>query len=162
MLAVLIRDRRSPWPVLKEISWSVILLVAGLFVLVEALTRTGLIADLANLLQEGAKYSANETAAAAGAAIALAGNLTNNLPSGLVASLTLAQAHVAQRITDALLIGVDLGPNLSITGSLATILWLAAIRREGETVTFWRFFKAGAVVMPPALLLALGARLLLA
>ena len=32
------------------------------------------------------------------------------------------------------LIGVDLGPNLSVTGSLATILWLTAIRREGEDV----------------------------
>jgi arsenical pump membrane protein len=160
MLGVLLRDRASPWPMLREISWSVILLVAGLFVLVEALARTGLIAVLASLLQAGAKHSVNMTATAAGAAIALAGNLTNNLPSGLVASLTLAQAHVAQRITDALLIGVDLGPNLSITGSLATILWLLAIRREGETVTFRQFFKVGAVVMPPALLLALGARLL--
>lgn len=161
-LAVLVRDRVSPWLLLREISWSVIALVAGLFVLVEALTRTGLIAGLAHLLQTGAKHSVDVTAAAAGTAIALAGNLTNNLPSGLVASLTLAQAHVPQRITDALLIGVDLGPNLSITGSLATILWLAAIRREGETVTFWRFFKVGAIVMPPALLLALGARLLVA
>ena len=160
MLGVLLRDRASPWPMLREISWSVILLVAGLFVLVEALARTGLIAVLASLLQAGAKHSVNMTATAAGAAISLAGNLTNNLPSGLVASLTLAQAHVAQNITDALLIGVDLGPNLSITGSLATILWLLAIRREGETVTFRRFFKVGAVVMPPALLLALGARLL--
>ena len=64
-------------------------------------------------------------------------------------------------VTDALLIGVDLGPNLSITGSLATILWLTAIRREGEDVTFWRFLKVGALVMPPALVLAIGARLLL-
>ena len=55
---------------------------------------------------------------------------------------------------------VDLGPNLSVTGSLATILWLLAIRREGQEVGFWQFFKVGAVVMPPALLLALGARLL--
>ena len=56
--------------------------------------------------------------------------------------------------------GADLGPNLSVTGSLATILWLSAIRREGQEVGFWQFFKVGAVVMPPALLLALGARLL--
>ena len=35
-------------------------------------------------------------------------------------------------MTGAMLIGVDLGPNLSITGSLATILWLVAMRREGQ------------------------------
>jgi arsenical pump membrane protein len=64
-------------------------------------------------------------------------------------------------VTDALLIGVDLGPNLSVTGSLATILWLNAIRREGENVSFGRFLKVGIFVMPPALLLALGLRLAL-
>ena len=53
------------------------------------------------------------------------------------------------------LIGIDLGPNLSITGSLATILWLIATRREGLEVTFWDFLKWGALVMPPALLVAL-------
>jgi arsenical pump membrane protein len=162
MLVVLLRDRASPWPVLKEISWSVILLVAGLFVLVEALTRTGLVDLLAAWLQDGVRHSASAVAAAAGVAIALASNLMNNLPAGLIASLSIAKAHAPTRIVDALLIGVDLGPNLSVTGSLATILWLLAIRREGETVTFWRFFKVGVVVMPPALLLALGARLFIA
>ena len=73
--------------------------------------------------------------------------------------LVLAQAQPGQLVTDAALIGVDLGPNLSITGSLATILWLTAIRREGLDVTYWRFLKIGAAVMPPALILALGARL---
>jgi arsenical pump membrane protein len=54
-------------------------------------------------------------------------------------------------------VGVDLGPNLSVTGSLATILWLIALRREGEHVSALTFLKAGAVVMPPALLLATAA-----
>jgi len=70
------------------------------------------------------------------------------------------QAHSPERVIDALLIGVDLGPNLSITGSLATILWLSAIRREGEDVSFMKFLKVGALVMLPALVLALGARIL--
>jgi arsenical pump membrane protein len=51
---------------------------------------------------------------------------------------------------------VDLGPNLSVTGSLATILWLTALRREGQGIDAWTFLKLGAVVMPPALVLALG------
>jgi len=57
----------------------------------------------------------------------------------------------------AVLIGVDLGPNLSITGSLATILWLVALRREGLRVSAWDFLKVGAIVMTAALLGALGA-----
>jgi len=52
------------------------------------------------------------------------------------------------------LIGVDLGPNLSVTGSLATILWLTALRREGHGVSARTFLKIGLLVMPPALVLA--------
>ena len=33
----------------------------------------------------------------------------NNLPAGLIASTTIAQAHPPQKVVDALLIGVDLG-----------------------------------------------------
>jgi arsenical pump membrane protein len=42
-----------------------------------------------------------------------------------------------------------------VTGSLATILWLVALRREGIDVGFWRFLALGLVVMPPALIAAL-------
>ena len=159
---VLVRTRTSPGPVLRGISWAVLPLVAGLFVLVEGLDRTGVIRQLAAALRAGVHASPTGTAWAAGGILAVACNLMNNLPAGLVASATLAHAHPPQPVTDALLIGVDLGPNLSVTGSLATILWLTAIRREGEDVSFWRFLKVGVVVMPPALLLALAARLLVA
>jgi arsenical pump membrane protein len=49
---------------------------------------------------------------------------------------------------------VDLGPNLWVTGSLATVLWLIALRREGEQISGWKFFRTGLIVMPPALLLS--------
>jgi arsenical pump membrane protein len=151
--------RRSPAKLVTSISWSILPLVAGLFVLVEALARTGVIAMLATLLGRAIEAGEGMTAMGAGALLGLASNLTNNLPAGLIASEVIAQAHPPRIVTDALLIGVDLGPNLSITGSLATILWLAAIRREGEDVDFWRFLRVGALAMPSALILALLARL---
>jgi arsenical pump membrane protein len=157
---VLIRKRASPVPVLKGVSWAVLPLVAGLFVMVEALNRSGLTAALASALRAGASRSADGAAAISGLVLAVVSNLMNNLPAGLIASTTVSQAHAPQKVVDALLIGVDLGPNLSITGSLATILWLTAIRREGEEVGFMKFLKVGALVMPPALILAILARLL--
>jgi arsenical pump membrane protein len=156
-----LRTRTSPWPLMRGVSWSVLPLVAGLFVLVEALNRSGLIRLLAGLLQRAAHASTTGAAAGAGGLVAVTANLVNNLPAGLIASATLAQAHAPATVTDAVLIGVDLGPNLSITGSLATILWLTAIRREGESVGFWRFLRVGALVMPVALIPALVARLLI-
>jgi arsenical pump membrane protein len=91
----------------------------------------------------------------AGIIVALASNLLNNLPTGLVAATVSQSAHVTLQVTSGALIGVDLGPNLSVTGSLATILWLIALRREGEAVTAWQFLKLGIIVMPPALVVAL-------
>jgi arsenical pump membrane protein len=91
-----------------------------------------------------------------GLILALACNLMNNLPAGLVAGSVLAADHVPSHVAAAALIGVNLGPNLSITGSLATILWLAALRREGQEVGAWRFLRLGAAVMFPALILSIG------
>ena len=56
-----------------------------------------------------------------------------------------------------MLIGVDLGPNLSVTDSLATILWLVALRREKIEISAWRFLWLGFLVMPLALCAALAA-----
>ena len=75
------------------------------------------------------------------AIVVLLSNLMNNLPTGLLAATIGQNAAVPIQVTAGLLIGVDLGPNLLVTGSLATILWLIALRREGEAVTAWQFLK---------------------
>ncbi len=154
-ILVMATGRQSPLPVLKDISWSVLPLVAGLFILVEGLDRTGVLPALARILKEAATASPQTASWIAGIVVAIASNLVNNLPMGLIAATTSQAAHVPAHITGAILIGIDLGPNLSVTGSLATILWLIALRREGENVGAVRFLKLGLVVMPPALLLSL-------
>jgi len=68
--------------------------------------------------------------------------------------------HLPDHLRHAFLLGIDLGPNLSVTGSLAAVLWLIALRREGFKVSGWEFLKTGAWVMPPALLLSTLALLL--
>jgi arsenical pump membrane protein len=92
---------------------------------------------------------------AAGFAVALISNGMNNLPVGLASGSALRHAGLGGAIQHAVLIGVDLGPNLSVTGSLATILWLIVLRREGVEITAWEFLKVGMIVMPVALLLSL-------
>ena len=152
---VLLLERKSPWPVFADVSWSVIPLVGGLFILVEGLNRTGILPSLARLLQATAAAAPHSTSWAAGLITAFVSNLINNLPMGLIAATTTQGAQVPHEVTSAVLIGVDLGPNLSVTGSLATILWLIALRREGEHVGALRFLRIGIVVMPLALVLAL-------
>jgi arsenical pump membrane protein len=157
MGVVLVTERKRPWPMLKGITWSVLPLVAGLFVLVEALDKSGLIRSIADLLKHQAEQSAATAGWGAGIVVAVAANLMNNLPAGLIAGNALQAANAPDQVTRAVLIGVDLGPNLSITGSLATILWLSALRREGQSVSAIDFLKLGFLVMPPALILAIAA-----
>lgn len=152
---VLITSRRSPLPVLRDISWGVLPLVAGLFILVASVEQTGILNSVTQMLHNVAASSPRDASFGAGILVALASNLLNNLPTGLVAATVSQSADVPLQVTSATLIGVDLGPNLSVTGSLATILWLMALRREGEAVTVWQFLKLGIIVMPPALVVAL-------
>jgi arsenical pump membrane protein len=154
-ILILAGNRQSPVPVLRDISWSVLPLVAGLFVLVEALQQTGVIDILVRLAEGFAAQSVPGTAAGAGIVVATASNLINNLPTGLIAGSVTHAAALPMSITSAILVGVDLGPNLSVTGSLATLLWLVVLRREGESVGAWQFLKLGLLVMPPALIGAL-------
>ena len=158
---VLAANREGVWPLVRHVSWGVLPLVAGLFVLVEGLVRTGVIAAFTRLVAEGVAGSPTGTAWIAGLAIAVACNLMNNLPVGLIAGSVVSADQVPAAVTGAALIGVDLGPNLSVTGSLATILWLVALRREGQDVGPWQFLLVGIVVTPPALLLTIAALLAL-
>jgi len=151
-VAILSIRKISPFEIARDISWSVLPLVAGLFVLVEAIQGSGVLEPLMHALPQTSAAHPDATVFTAGGVVALACNLVNNLPLGLIAGAVATGAHLTPQITGALLIGVDLGPNLSVTGSLATILWLVALRREGQSVSAWTFLKFGAVVMPLALL----------
>ena len=155
VLLVVARDRRGLPSVLRSVSWGVLALVAGLFVLVEALEKTGVTRMLAGAAQALVQDAGALSPFASGAALAVVCNLVNNLPAGLLAGRVVEMAHVPGPVRSAVLIGVDLGPNLSVTGSLATILWLTALRRTGHEISFWRFLKLGVLIMPPALFLAI-------
>ena len=141
--------------VAKGVSWAVLPLVAGLFVIVEALKNAGLLrAGLAGLtsLAPMPTWIAKGVSAFA---VAFISNGMNNLPVGLMSRAAIQHAQESGVVAHAIVIGVDLGPNLSVTGSLATILWLIALRRENVEITAWEFFKFGIVAMPLALLASL-------
>jgi arsenical pump membrane protein len=157
---VSLRNRTNPLRLLREISWSTLALVGGLFVLVNAVERAGALRVTADWLRQAQALPPGRGAAVLGLAVGVANNAVNNLPLGLLASGTLGAVHPGSFLTNVVLLGIDLGPNLSITGSLATVLWLITLRREKIEVGFVRFLKVGAVVMPLTLLLTVGALVL--
>ncbi|HUN85804.1 MAG TPA: arsenic transporter [Terracidiphilus sp.] len=151
VLVLATRNRTVVFHVARGVSWSVLPLVAALFVMVEALKNAGLLwAGLAGLhwLDHASPLLARGSSAFA---VALLSNGMNNLPVGLMSGAALQHAQQSGLVAHALLIGVDLGPNLSVTGSLATILWLIALRREKVEISAREFFKVGVIAMPLAL-----------
>jgi arsenical pump membrane protein len=147
-------DRTVARTVVRGTAWSVVPLVAGLLVVVAALEGAGVTRlaarglDLVRLLPGGVGREV------AGFATTVLANAANNLPAAVFAgrALTAAPAHP---LAHAVLVGIDLGPNLSVGGSLATLLWLIALRREGVEMTPLRFFFSGALVTIPAMFVAL-------
>ena len=160
---VSIKARSSPIKLAREISWATLLLVAGLFVMVDAVESQGALNLTRQWLAWASNLGQNTAAMVVGFAVGIANNIVNNLPLGLIAGGMIQAAHTKGLMANAMLIGVDLGPNLCVTGSLATILWLLALRKHpgGDTagekldVSFWKFLRVGAVAMPLALFAAL-------
>jgi arsenical pump membrane protein len=158
---VSITAQSNPLRLAREISWATLALVAGLFIMVEAMESIGAMQQTRDWLTWVQTQGSTSGTLITGFAVGIANNFVNNLPLGLIAGSTLQAAHTKGLIADAVLIGVDLGPNLSITGSLATILWLIALRKEKLDVSFWDFLKVGVVAMPMALLASLGGAILM-
>jgi arsenical pump membrane protein len=160
-LAVSIKARSNPLKLAREISWGTLGLVAGLFILVDAIESIGALQYTQAALHWVEGLAPAMGAILTGFSVGIANNLVNNLPLGLIAGSTLQAAHTRGLIANAVLIGVDLGPNLSVTGSLATILWLIALRKHKLDVNFWDFLRVGITAMPVALLASLGAAILM-
>jgi arsenical pump membrane protein len=154
-------SRSNPIHLVREVSWSVLPLVAGLFIIVEAVRSAGAMQLLQGAFQQMMSWPYGAAGLGVGSAVGFGSDLVNNLPLGLITGATLRSMPLQPILARVVLIAIFLGPNLSITGSLATILWLIAIRREGLHITAWQFFKIGMIIMPVSLLMAILAAVLI-
>jgi arsenical pump membrane protein len=71
---------------------------------------------------------------------AVSSNLINNLPAAAMLSARFPTHPYS------LLLGLNLGPNLTVVGALSSMLWLKVARREGASPSVWTFTKIGVVV----------------
>jgi arsenical pump membrane protein len=155
LIVICVKERTNPLILARDISWSTLLLVVELFIMVDAAVSIGAMQYTKEWMVWAQHLDSVAGEVIVGFAVGIANNLVNNLPLGLIMGSTLQIAHSSPSTTDAVLIGVDLGPNLCITGSLATILWLIALRKENLDVSFWDFLKVGVIAMPVAMIASL-------
>ena len=148
------RAGRVKWGLLREVSWPVFPFVVGLFVVIGGVENLGLAGRAAAWLSGLDSHPLAGMAAMAGGA-GLASNVVNNIPAALLARTVLQQAHAHPPLVYAALLGTNIGPNVTLSGSLATLLVLTAARKKGEDVRALDFLKVGLLVTPLTLLAAL-------
>ena len=141
--------RITPLGVLGAADVPFLAFVLGLGIVVEAVVSNGLGSALAPLLPTGTSVPA--LLAIAGLSAALA-NVCNNLPAVLVL-LPLAAPSGAGAVL-AVLLGVNIGPNLTYTGSLATLLWRRTLHRHGSAADLAEFTRLGLLTVPAGLIIA--------
>jgi arsenical pump membrane protein len=127
-----------------------LLFVIALGIVVAAVVDNGLQAALRPVLPSGSSLPALLAIAALAAVLAAA---VNNLPAVLVLLPLVAVPGGGPGAVLAVLIGVNIGPNLTYTGSLATLLWRRVLRGADADVTLGEFTRLGVATVPPALLL---------
>jgi arsenical pump membrane protein len=134
--------------VVEAASPQLCLFVAGLAVVVEAVAEHGARDVLAGVLPVGDGLPA--LLAVAGIA-AVTANLVNNLPAVLIL-LPVVSGHPGPLL--AVLLGVNIGPNLTWVGSLATLLWRRVLGSRGVVATTREFTVLGLLTVPLSLGLA--------
>lgn len=141
----------------RTISWPLFPFIAGMVVLVQVVERVGVTTLVAEVFGGLASASPPVAIATVTFVVALAANLMNNIPAALVVAEALHSPGLAGEtgvtLRYAAVLGADLGPNVSVTGSLATMLWLMMLRVRGLHISSLQYLRLGTVVTVPALTL---------
>jgi arsenical pump membrane protein len=146
-VAMALVARTPPRALARAVDVPLLVFVLGLGIVVAGVAEHGLGRAVSALLPDGGGLLALLGATAVAAVLA---NLLNNVPALLV--LLPAAAAAGPGTVLAVLIGVNAGPNLTYTGSLATLLWRRVLQARGSDPSLPVFLRLGLLTVPPILL----------
>ncbi|MFP5283202.1 MAG: sodium:proton antiporter, partial [Actinomycetes bacterium] len=154
-------SRSTPRDFMPSVEWETLLFFAGLFVMVGALVKTGIIGQLAGA---AARATGGDPLTATMLILfvsALLSGIVDNIP--YTAAMSPIVARLAQDVADpaqadalwwALAIGADFGGNLTAIGASANVVVLGIAMRSGTPISFWQFTRKGAIVTVVTIALA--------
>ncbi len=142
----LARRESTPGELLKSANLPFCLFVLALGIVVKAVVDNGLGDVIGHVLPDGSSLPA---LLAVTAVAALLANLINNLPATLALLPVVAPAGPGPVL--AALIGVNVGPNLTYVGSLATLLWRRIVHAHGTEPELGDFTRLGLLTVPATL-----------
>jgi len=148
---------------LSSVEWETLLFFAGLFIMVGALVKTGVINNLAHAASHATHGNLWLTTMLILGVSFLFSGFVNNVP--YAATMTPIVSEFASSIHGqanagvlwwALLLGTVLGGNLTAVGASANIVVVGIAQRSGNPVSFWDFTKRGAVVALVSAVISVG------
>lgn len=145
LAAAALAGRITVTQAVSDVSWSLGVFVVAMTVLVRGVESTWL-----TDIQPELPGSTGATIGAGVVAGALGSNVINNVPMTILARSVLEGLPLADRAIAAwaVLVGVNIGPALTTYGSLATMLWLTVIRRNGIDVATASYLRVSLITVP--------------
>jgi Na+/H+ antiporter NhaD/arsenite permease-like protein len=151
-ILILVSRREQP-DYLSHVEWDTLLFMVGLFIMVGALLKTGVINMLGHLAADAT--GGNTLLATMGILVfsTVVSGVIDNVP--YVTTMTPIVSHLAPTMTGhfhhhvlwwSLALGGDLGGNLTAVGSSANIVMIGIALRSGNSISFWEFTRKGIVV----------------
>jgi Na+/H+ antiporter NhaD/arsenite permease-like protein len=158
---LILLSRSKPRDFMPSVEWETLLFFAGLFIMVGALVKTGVIGQIA---EAAARATGGDPLIATTLILfvsALLSGVVDNIPytaamSPIVLQLTegIPDPGQADALWWSLAIGADFGGNLTAIGASANVVVLGIAMRSGSPISFWEFTRKGAIVTVVTILIA--------
>ncbi len=132
--------------IFKQMPWEIVPFVLGFFIIIETFSATGMTAAVTGYLSGSFGKGLFSSVFGVGILSTLSANLFNNIPmtvffSGLLENFAAGESHLGALY--ALIMGSNLGANLTPIGSLAGIMWLKMLKQKKIKLTFRQFMIYG-------------------
>jgi Na+/H+ antiporter NhaD/arsenite permease-like protein len=138
---------------MNSVEWQTLLFFAGLFVMVGALVKTGVIGKLAEQVGKATEGDALLATMLILVVSAVLSGVVDNIP--YVATMSPVVQQLTQGVADptqahalwwALAIGADFGGNATAVGASANVVVIGLALRAGTPISFWEFTRKGIVM----------------